>query len=163
MTSTSNPQYDGTRHAKISQAFSTCALTARDSDDVQAGASQRSSLARALTMLTLANLREDTKVYLKVIQGQDPDYPDPVRRRWYPNVAFKQRMSCVACSLHTFFSLVLLAVNVIGYRRSTMGTFVSPLIAYNSFVFGTFGAVNLSLPGITTYLGVQVRLLFFFL
>lgn len=49
----------------------------------------------------------------------------------------------------------LLAISVVGYRRSMMGTLISPLVAYNAFVFGTFGAVNLSLPGITTYLGVQ--------
>jgi ABC-type branched-subunit amino acid transport system permease subunit len=60
-------------------------------------------------MLSLATLRQDTKVYLKVIIGEDPEYPDPLRRRWYPSVAFRQRMSCVACSLHTFLSLVLLA------------------------------------------------------
>uniref|UniRef100_A0A7S0SN43 RING-type domain-containing protein n=1 Tax=Mantoniella antarctica TaxID=81844 RepID=A0A7S0SN43_9CHLO len=106
-------------------------------------------------MLTLSNLREESSVYWKVIKGENPQYPDLRRSRWYPNVAFRQRVSCFACSMHTFFSIVLLGVSLAGYRRSLIGTMVSPLIAYNAFVFGTFGAVNLSLPGITTYLGVQ--------
>ena len=109
-----------------------------------------------LDMLSLNNIQEETKLYFKVISGRDPEYTDHLRRRWYPSVAFIQRLSAVACSLQTFFSLVFLGVGFIGLRRTVIGSMVSPLTAYNAFVFGTFGAVKLSLPGITTYLGVQV-------
>ena len=107
-------------------------------------------------MLSLNNIQEETKLYFKVIQGQNPEYPDQLRQRWYPTVAYKQRLAAVACSLQTFFQLFFLAIGVVGLRRTMIGSMVSPLTAYNAFVFGTFGAVKLSLPGVTTYLGVQV-------
>ena len=51
---------------------------------------------------------------------------------------------------------MLLAVSVMGFRRSLIGLLINPLCAYNAVMFGAFGATNLSLAGITTYLGVQV-------
>ena len=63
-------------------------------------------------MLSFSDIREETNLYLKVIAGKDPEYPDPIRRRWYPSVAFRQRLSAVACTLHCFFSLARTGVHL---------------------------------------------------
>jgi uncharacterized Fe-S cluster-containing radical SAM superfamily protein len=73
-------------------------------------------------MLTLSNLREESSVYWKVIKGENPQYPDLRRSRWYPNVAFRQRVSCFACSMHTFFSIVLLGVSLAGGGCVALGS-----------------------------------------
>ena len=99
------------------------------------------------------------RAFWRIFTGEDPEYVDQRRRQWYahPGVKHKQRWSVVAASLHAVVSgLVAFPVAMVR-RRSMMSALVGPLAAYNAAAFGVVGGVTLSLAGVTTYLGVQVR------